>query len=176
MLRRFVVPGAAAAKICCRRAAHGHFLNRCDVSSFLRSRCILTRRDLCQLVAATSRVFGNDWDGGVTAYAEGDTTGKSCLMPCGCTDVAWVGPAADHVAVACDDGNVVVLALSSIGTEGWHPTHVLADHESTVTSVSACPLAMETFVSCSLDHTIKVWNISSLPDKSSDCTTFKGEV
>ena len=42
---------------------------------------------------------------------QGDSTGKSCLMPCGCADVAWVGPAADHVAVACDDGNVVVLAL-----------------------------------------------------------------
>ena len=70
-------------------------------------------RVLLQLVAATSRVFGNEWDGGVTAYMEGESTGKSCHMPCGCTDLAWVGPDADHVAVACDDGNVVVLALEN---------------------------------------------------------------
>ena len=61
-----------------------------------------------------------------------------------------------------------------MGAEGWQPAHVLADHENIVTSVAACPLAMETFASSSLDHTIKVWNMSALPDKSSDCVTFKG--
>lgn len=134
----------------------------------------LMRARWVQLVVATSRVFGNDWDGGVTAYAEGDTIGKSCHMPCGCTDVAWVGDAAEHIAVACDDGNVVVLALSSMGAEGWRPAHVLADHENIVTSVAACPLALDTFASCSVDHTIKVWSLSAA-EQSSDCiSTFRG--
>ena len=34
-----------------------------------------------QVVAATSRVFGNQWDGVVTALFEGGQ--KSCHMPCG---------------------------------------------------------------------------------------------
>jgi len=126
------------------------------------------------VVVATSRVFGNDWDGGVTAYTEGDDSGKSCHMPCGCTDVAWVGDAAEHVAVACDDGNVVVLELSSMGAEGWRPAHVLADHENIVTSVSACPLALDTFASSSVDQTIKVWSLSAA-EQSSDCiSTLRG--
>ena len=126
-------------------------------------------------MAATSRVFGNDWDGAVTAYAEGDNSGKSCQMPCGCTDVAWVGPAADHIAVACDDGNVVVIALSSIGTDGWKHSHMFADHDNTATSVSASPLAPESLASSSLDHTIKLWSLTT-PGETSECThTLRGE-
>ena len=112
----------------------------------------------------------------MTTFAEGDSSGKTCLMPCGCSDVAWVGAAADHIAVACDDGNVVVLALASMGTEGWRPAHVLADHENIVTGVASCPLALDTFASSSVDHTIKEWSLSS-PGLSSDCvSTFSGEV
>ena len=125
-------------------------------------------------MAATSRVFGNDWDGAVTAYAEGESSGKSCHMPCGCTDVSWVGPAADHIAVACDDGNIVVLALASMGVEEWKSTHIFADHDNTATSVSASPLAAETLASSSLDHTITLWSLSA-PGESSDCVTLKGE-
>ena len=130
-----------------------------------------------QLVVAASRVFGNDWDGSVTAYAEDDSKGRSCSMPCGCTDVAWVGPAADHVAVACDDGNVVVLALASMGSEGWQPAHVLADHDNIVTSVAASPLAKEVFASSSLDHTIKVWSLSAAASGSTSesLCMFRGE-
>ena len=127
-----------------------------------------------QFVAATSRVFGNDWDGCVTAYAEGDVSGKSCAMPCGCTDAAFVGPDAEHVAVACDDGNVVVLKLASMGTAEWRPSHILADHENTVSSVAACPLAFDVFASSSVDHTIKLWSLAT-SDTTSDClSTLRG--
>ena len=108
-------------------------------------------------------MFGNDWDGAVTAYAEGDNSGKSCQMPCGCTDVAWVGPAADHIAVACDDGNVVVIALSSIGADGWKHSHMFADHDNTATSVSASPLAPESLASSSL---VRVAQVSTSFDVS----------
>jgi hypothetical protein len=42
---------------------------------------IFVLRTSCQIVAVTSRVFGNEWDGGVTVMSE--QSQRSSHMPCG---------------------------------------------------------------------------------------------
>ena len=112
-----------------------------------------------QVVAATSRVFGNDWDGGVTAYMP-DKQQKSCHLPSGCTSAAFVGATSEAVALSCDDGNVVVLSLASMGEEGWRPLQMFADHENIVSSVSCSAVDKDVIASGSVDQTVKLWNMT----------------
>eukprot|EP00961_Rhodomonas_salina_P222255 3005697-Rhodomonas_salina.2 len=120
------------------------------------------------VVVATSRVFGNEWDGGLTAILPSGTQ-KMCHMPCGCTDVAFVGKESNAVVVSCDDGNVIVVSITSIGAEGWRPLSLFAEHEHIATAVGVCPSAPETLASASFDHTVKVWSMGS--GDEGGCTT-----
>lgn len=61
-------------------------------------------------------------------------------------------------------------------TDSWQPSHVMADHENTVTSVAVCSLAMETFASSSLDHTIKLWSLSAADQASACVSTLHGSL
>lgn len=124
-----------------------------------------------QMVAATSRVFGNEWDGGVTAYTT-DQQQKSCHLPSGCTSISFVGASSEAVALSCDDGNVVVLSLSSLGEEGWRPLQMFADHENMVSAVRSCPVDANILVSGSVDQTVKVWSLSG--DEGDCLTTLRG--
>ena len=104
-------------------------------------------------------MFGNDWDGGVTAYMP-DKQQKSCHLPSGCTSVAFVGANSEAVALSCDDGNVVVLLLASMGEEGWRPLQMFADHENIVSSVSCSAVDKDVLASGSVDQTVKLWNMT----------------
>lgn len=73
----------------CMVGARGHYsesaysLEMCDMVCAREEQhfLIFSPLPLMQVVAATSRVFGNQWDGVVTALFEGAQ--KSCHMPCG---------------------------------------------------------------------------------------------
>jgi len=130
----------------------------------------LAARQDGMVVAATSRVFGNEWDGGVTTMFEQHE--KTSHFPCGCADVVFVGQESNMIGVACDDGNVVVMAITSVGQEGWKPLHLLAEHDNGVTCLSSSSAKPDTLASCSTDHTSRIWQFG---DGAATCTrTLEG--
>ncbi|EKX39460.1 hypothetical protein GUITHDRAFT_114421 [Guillardia theta CCMP2712] len=124
-----------------------------------------------EVYLGTSKLFGNQWDGSVTFLAK-DKSRRTCQLPCGVSDVAFVG-SKSHIGVACDDGNVLVLESSSMGVEGWRPLHILAEHDDMVTSVGPCLSTSGKLASASADGSVKTWSLA-VSGESGSLSTFSG--
>jgi WD40 repeat protein len=127
------------------------------------------------VVACTSNVFGNTWDGGIVAIAPGQFGQSKGFQkvptPSGCTDVAFVGSAGTAIAVSCDDGNVAIYNLNGHGINGV-PVKLFTDHENSVTSVSTSVVQPGNLLSASMDCTIVQYSTDGTD--SSSVHEFKG--
>eukprot|EP00960_Hanusia_phi_P041607 755086-Hanusia_phi.AAC.6 len=128
-------------------------------------------RSIRGVYIATSKLFGNEWDGSVTLLSK-DKSVRTCHLPCGVSDVAIVSRKS-HIGVACDDGNVLVIESSSIGVTGWRPLHILAEHDDMVTSVGPCLSAAGKLASASADGSVKTWSLA-VSGESGSLASFSG--
>jgi hypothetical protein len=127
------------------------------------------------VVACTSNVFGNSWDGGIVVIAPGQFGQSKGFQkvptPSGCTDVAFLGSAATAIAVSCDDGNVAIYNLNGHGINGV-PVKLFTDHENSVTSVSTSVAQPGNLLSASMDCSIVQYSTEGTD--SSSVHEYKG--
>lgn len=130
------------------------------------------------LVAVSSRLTGNIWDGQLRLFALGDNAKtafpdpsapekEADIIKSGCaaplltslTDVAWITDA-KTVATSADDGSIHIYSIDEVsGLKEFCSQRTLVDHDDVVSSLSF-NRDSRMLASASFDGTVKVWDVS----------------
>jgi WD40 repeat protein len=115
-----------------------------------------------KMAIVASKMEGPVWDGAI--YIVDDKYNRICMQryQCGIADVAWCGVDRNRLALACDNGDVVLYSIAEEDGMQYLESHGgLMEHDDAVVSLSTPESNGNLIASASWDHSIKIWDLGS---------------